>query len=262
MNNRKNFLVLLSFLFIVILFSNLKIKAEKIPPLTNEDCIKCHPSIVFQFRKEGEKHRKLKCIGCHKGHPPLVPKNKVIPKCSECHKGKPHFKLKDCTKCHNPHAPLKMDFKGKSYKKECLTCHTKIGREMNLHPSKHAKLACTYCHIKHKYIPSCLKCHTPHASWQTSADCLKCHPAHTPSFITYDINLPNKYCGACHKNIQRILEHNKTKHSKLTCAFCHRGRHGIIPQCEACHGVPHPQSMMRRYKNCLSCHKDAHNLVE
>ncbi len=263
MNSKKQLIIfLITFFFIFKFFVYQKVKSEKIPPLTDTDCIKCHPSIVYQIKAEGAKHSKVKCVECHKGHRPLVPKEKVIPSCSECHKGKLHYTLSNCIKCHDPHAPLKMDFKGKSYKKECLTCHSKVDKEMEEHPSKHAELACTYCHTKHKYIPNCLDCHKPHASWEKFKDCLKCHPAHTPTYITYTLDIPNRYCGVCHKNIKKTLESGKTKHAVLKCAFCHRGRHGIIPQCEACHGIPHPQSMIREYKGCLGCHKDPHNLIK
>ncbi len=264
MNNKKLMFFLMIFFFILEFVIYQKIKAkETTSVLTDADCIKCHPSKVSQIKTEGGKHAKVKCIDCHKGHPPLVPKEKVIPSCSECHKGKPHYTLSNCIGCHvNPHTPLKIVLKGKKLKKECLSCHSKVGKEMEEHPSKHEKLACTYCHIKHGYIPDCLKCHKPHFAGQKFEDCIKCHPAHKPTYITYGLDVPNSYCGACHKDIQKILESGKTKHALLNCAFCHRGRHRIIPQCEACHGIPHPQSMVRQYKGCLGCHGDPHNLIK
>ena len=202
MNNKRliGFLIIFFFILEFVIYQKIKAK-ETISVLTDADCIKCHPSEVSQIKTEGGKHAKVKCIDCHRGHPPLVPKEKVIPSCSECH-------------------------------------------------------------IKHGYIPDCLKCHKPHFAGQKFEDCIKCHPVHKPTYITYGLDVPNSYCGACHKDIQKILESGKTKHALLNCAFCHRGRHRIIPQCEACHGIPHPQSMVRQHKGCLGCHGDPHNLIK
>jgi len=230
--------------------------------LTNADCIKCHTKEVLQIEQKGGKHKKVGCLACHKGHYPKIPKSAMIPKCSECHKGKAHFRLPHCERCHsNPHEPLVMNLAKGHYKKECMTCHKKEGEELEKYPTKHSLLACNTCHVQHGYIPSCLKCHKPHLAGQTNKDCKLCHAAHRPVPVLYGMNIPNKYCTACHPKIGKMLASTHTKHRKLKCVFCHRGRHKIIPTCQACHGEPHPYVMVKGRK-CLDCHNDAHALIK
>ena len=245
--------------------AQVKAAAEKPQPavLTDADCIKCHPQQVKELASKGHRHRKVGCLGCHKGHAPLFPKSKMIPKCSECHKGQAHFTLKNCLSCHtNPHTPLEITFKKGQYKKACLTCHSGPGEQMAEFPSAHAQKPCNFCHTRHGYIPTCLKCHKPHLKGQTFDDCVGCHQAHKPTQVTYGANIPNRFCGACHGQIEKTLESGKTKHARLACVFCHRGVHGVKPRCQTCHGIPHPQSMLEGFKGCLDCHQDPHNLVK
>ncbi len=250
----------LSCLFFFFLKKNV-ISAEEVK-LSNADCIKCHKKEVSLIESKGGKHKtKVGCLDCHKGHYPLIPKKEMIPACSECHKGKAHFTLKNCERCHNPHKPLEINLAKGEFKKECITCHKKPGEELSKFPSKHSFLYCNTCHIKHGYIPSCLKCHKPHLAGQTFEDCKSCHGAHKPLKITYGMNIPNKYCTACHPKLGKMLKSTTTKHRKLACVFCHRGQHGIIPNCSACHGSPHPLVMVKG-KKCIDCHIDAHALVK
>ncbi len=231
--------------------------------LSNSDCIKCHPTVVEQNMKDGGKHKTaVSCLDCHRGHPPMVPKEKIIPKCSQCHKGKPHFELKNCLGCHtNPHTPLKITFAG-DITKPCLTCHAAQGKELKAHPSEHTKLACTECHDVHKKIPNCLDCHDPHLQGQKMKDCLECHPAHSPLVITYGQDIPNAYCGACHGEVAKKLQANKTKHHQLACVYCHKHQHGIVPRCQTCHGAPHSKEILSKFPKCTTCHIGAHNLVK
>ena len=239
-------------------------KQTQTAQLTNADCIKCHPNVVHQIESAGGKHKTdVTCLDCHEGgHPPLVPKEKIIPQCSKCHQGEEHFTLPNCLDCHkNPHEPLNITFP-ENTKAACKTCHSQQVQEVNEHPSAHSKVDCSFCHTKHRYIPDCLDCHEPHREGQQFAECVKCHPVHMPLNITYGMDIPNADCGACHGDIQKTLESGTTKHAKLACVYCHRGVHGVIPPCEACHGKPHPKAMLEKYKSCLDCHQDAHNLVK
>ncbi len=233
--------------------------------LQNSDCVKCHPKIVHENQKAGGKHKtEVACLDCHEGgHPPSVPGEKIIPKCSKCHQGEPHFQLKGCLKCHqNPHTPLNIVFSGENNMPACATCHPEQVEEIKSNPSAHAEVDCTFCHTKHGYIPSCLKCHEPHREGQQFKDCVSCHQVHQPLNVTYGDNIPNKDCGACHGDLEKELESGKTKHAKLKCVFCHKNKHGVRPACQDCHGVPHPPAMMKRFKNCVDCHVDPHNLVK
>ncbi len=238
--------------------------AENAPgaELTNADCIKCHPGIVHQIQEAGGKHKtEVACLDCHEGgHPPATPKGAIIPKCSKCHEGEPHFQLKGCLKCHrNPHQPLKIVFPSKTIH-ACQTCHPKEVKDLTQHHTAHAKLDCSYCHNRHGYIPECLKCHKPHRKGQKFKDCLRCHRAHYPLPVTYGKDVPNKDCGACHPDLKKLLESGHTKHAKLQCVFCHKKTHGVRPACTGCHGKPHPAAMMKKFKKCTDCHRDAHNL--
>jgi len=232
--------------------------------LSNADCVKCHPNIVHQIQTAGGKHQsEVGCLDCHEGgHPPLVPGEKIIPQCSKCHEGEEHFTLPNCLGCHrNPHEPLNITFPEET-KQACKTCHPQQVQEVTEHPSAHAEVDCSFCHTKHGYIPDCLKCHEPHREGQQFSECVKCHPVHQPLNITYGMDIPNSDCGACHGDIQETLESGHTKHSQLACVYCHRGQHGVIPPCEACHGKPHPKAMLAKFKSCLDCHQDPHNLVK
>lgn len=231
--------------------------------LTNSDCIKCHKKEVSQVSTTGGKHKDVGCLKCHKGHYPDIPKEKMIPQCSECHKGKDHYTIENCSSCHiNPHEPKNITFKDREYRKECATCHSNEYVEITKVKSKHTDLSCNFCHTKHKEIPSCLNCHGGHLEEQTFKDCLSCHKPHSPVKVTYPNETPNKFCEACHQKEGLGLKATTTKHGKLTCAFCHRNQHKVIPNCETCHGAPHPKAMLERFKGCNDCHNEAHNLLK
>jgi len=231
--------------------------------LTDQDCIKCHPQIVKQVDENGAKHKtEIGCLDCHEGHPPMVAKEEIIPACDMCHSGEPHFELENCASCHtNPHQPLNIKFEGKIVE-ACLTCHAAQGKELKEHPSSHTDLGCNECHTRHREIPPCLRCHSPHTAEMKNEDCLTCHPPHKPLVIGYGPDIPNNYCAACHDDVADMLDKNKTKHHDLTCVYCHRAKHAVIPACETCHGTPHPQTMLANFPECNMCHKGAHDLIK
>jgi predicted CXXCH cytochrome family protein len=237
-------------------------KAEKsIPQLSNADCIKCHQKVQETINANGGKHKTaVTCMDCHRGHPPMVSKEKIIPACKECHAGKAHYEIEGCNSCHSdPHAPLEMKLAA-NITDPCISCHEKEGEDLKNNPNKHTNLSCTGCHPVHKEIPLCLNCHQPHSPEMVNKDCLMCHPAHKPLVITYGSNMPSKYCAACHKNISDTLTGVGTKHSSLACVFCHKERHKMIPTCESCHGTPHPAGMLSQFPQCDMCHISAHSL--
>lgn len=235
--------------------------AQAAAQLTIADCVKCHPKVVATVDEKGSKHKTaVNCMDCHKGHPPMVSKENIIPLCSMCHSGKPHYEIGGCNTCHSdPHAPLQMQLAA-NITGPCLSCHPKQGQELKDHPSKHTQLFCTSCHTKHKEVPPCATCHRPHTESMTNKDCLICHPAHQPLTITYGPDMPSNFCAPCHQTIFNTLAATKTKHSALACVFCHKEKHGMVPQCETCHGSPHPAAMMKEYPQCNMCHVSAHSL--
>jgi hypothetical protein len=230
------------------------------PELTTDDCIKCHKQPPVDIAAQGGKHKtNVSCMDCHVGHPPSVRDN--IPLCSNCHEGLPHFKLENCLGCHsNPHTPLNITLSGE-LTAPCLTCHTEQIAQLKEFPSKHSSLACSQCHSdKHGRIPVCMECHSPHSNEMTMSDCVTCHQVHKPLMVTYPEDIPNKSCGACHDQAYALLQASKAKHSQLQCATCHQAKHKMVPQCQMCHGVPHPEGIMAKFPSCGGCHNIAHDL--
>ncbi len=228
------------------------------PALTTDDCVKCHTAPPEDIAANGAGHKTITCFDCHSGHRPASKNN--IPQCSQCHSGKPHYELKGCLGCHkNPHTPLKISF-GNNVTDPCLTCHSQQIKQLRENKSKHTNLYCSGCHSVHRIVPQCTQCHKPHSADMTQADCKKCHKAHMPKVVTYAADIPNKDCGACHQKALNLLSASKSKHSKLACAFCHAGKHKMVPNCQSCHNVPHPAGMMAKFPRCFDCHYIAHDL--
>ncbi len=249
--------------FFAVFFSITAVSAAQQPTaqqqLTNADCVKCHAGPPADIAANGGKHATITCQDCHVGHPPAVPREKVIPSCSECHGGKPHYELKGCLSCHrNPHTPLVITV-GSNVTDPCLTCHSQEIKQLTEHKSKHTSLYCSTCHPVHGKVPQCLQCHKPHSSDMVQADCNKCHKAHMPTVVAYG-DVPSKDCGACHKRAFELLTGSKAKHRTFNCSFCHQAKHKMIPECEGCHGTPHPAGIMAKFTKCGDCHHTAHDL--
>ncbi len=247
---------------------------KEIKPLTPAECARCHYPIFSILKKGGGKHR-FECVRCHQQFHRYNPNKQnwaqIMPKCQRCH-GLPHGKeFGNCLECHKePHAPkdipfdvLTKEYTPKGAKKgmvACALCHKPFAAEMKSHPSAHNDVGCQGCHAdKHGYIPDCMNCHEPHIQGQTMKDCLSCHAPHSPTDIKYAEETPNEICSACHKDIYDKLQTNRTKHTDLYCATCHT-KHGLIPECQECHGLPHTANLHKKYPNCLDCHKDPHDL--
>lgn len=228
--------------------------------LVNEDCGKCHPSQVDRLAENGGKHKTVNCLGCHREHAPKGAD--TIPKCGDCHDGKDHYKVKECKSCHSdPHTPLIMRF-GENVKEGCRSCHPEPAADMDTYPSRHANQSCAFCHPVHKEIPPCSRCHEPHTKEQTKEQCLGCHPPHSPLTITYPNDTPAAFCVPCHKQAEKEMAKNRTKHRRFTCAFCHRGSHPVLPDCVICHGQPHQPDVHREVPRCGGCHNTAHSLTK
>ncbi len=232
--------------------------------LNIDDCQKCHMPFVQQIGEAGARHQtEVTCLDCHVGtHPPGTEKGSLIPQCSNCHEGEAHFTLDNCLGCHqNPHQPLKIVFEGE-VKTACNTCHSGVVAEIDANPTKHTEVDCSFCHDKHGYKPDCLDCHEPHMAGQQFADCVTCHQVHQPLTLAYGTDVQNVHCGACHGDIRGKLESGSTKHAGFQCVFCHANKHGVVPQCQDCHGVPHNAQMVSKFEGCNACHQSAHSLLK
>jgi len=81
-----------------------------------------------------------------------------------------------------------------------------------------------------------------------------------PKLVTYAADIPSQDCGACHQKVIHQFNTATAKHKPLACAFCHKGKHRMIPACQDCHGSPHPASIMAKFPKCGRCHSNAHDL--
>ena len=225
------------------------------------DCAKCHQDAPASIASNGGKHQTaVTCLDCHGEHPPWG--EDVIPQCSMCHEDRSHFELENCLGCHsNPHEPLALNLSG-DIKDACLTCHEGPGEDFANYESAHAEQSCTFCHEVHGQIPDCSICHEPHAEGQMTSDCLACHPAHHPLEINYALTTPRNFCVPCHEEVGELMAKTVTKHQTFTCAFCHRGSHPTVPECQTCHGEPHSPLIHKKFPTCIDCHLGTHNLVK
>ncbi|MCB2183407.1 MAG: hypothetical protein KQH63_15340 [Desulfobulbaceae bacterium] len=225
--------------------------------VTEEDCRKCHENIVLILERKGEAHKQL-CMQCHQGHPPAD--MEIVPACSRCHQGEEHFSLQGCINCHaDPHKPLEIHLT-KKITAPCLTCHSEQAEQLKANPSIHSLLQCTACHYYHGQIQPCRNCHLPHSDTMGQESCLFCHKAHMPLAVTYGEDIPSDYCGSCHEEVYATIAVTWSKHRNVKCVRCHAGSHGKIPQCQDCHGIPHPEDIWGKFDQCNDCHDIAHDL--
>jgi len=81
-----------------------------------------------------------------------------------------------------------------------------------------------------------------------------------PKNIGYDDKTPSKDCAACHKAAYTMLTASVSKHKDLSCVVCHQAKHKMVPQCQSCHGTPHPAAILAKFPKCGQCHSIAHDL--
>ena len=241
----------------------LALTAGAVPtPLLLDDCRKCHEKIVIDTSTRGAKHStEVTCLDCHSEHPPKG--TEVVPACSMCHDPaeKNHFSADNCLDCHNPHHPLEINFsKIAMVKPSCISCHHDEGTQLSEYPSKHSELDCKECHLEHGRFLACLECHEPHIEEMTYQDCLTCHKPHMPMVVKYPETVPSTFCTGCHIREAELLLGTSTLHRQLSCAYCHKTQHKLIPQCTICHGMPHSNPLHAKFPDCLKCHIDAHGL--
>lgn len=246
---------------------------QNIQPLAMQQCAQCHIAVFNTLKASGNRHQK-ECTFCHEVYhtyaPGKVEYAEALPKCVTCH-GYPHGEKEDtktCGNCHsNAHAPLNLP----SVKQDlCSNCHSGPPQQLKEFPSKHTDLACTDCHTKHGFIPSCLSCHSQegrrpyHLVGVEPKVCLTCHAGpHKPMVIAYAENTPKEYCGNCHKNAshaqvyQTVTKANSKHNTEITCAACH-DTHGKIPSCFKCHDQEGHRANLKD-EDCLRCHTNPHD---
>jgi predicted CXXCH cytochrome family protein len=246
-------------------------------PMLRKKCMECHPDIARLLRTAGEKHSGVACRDCHlQVHVYFSDKiqyQDILPKCARCHQHPHGEELVNCSDCHQEaHSPLYIPA-GRALGQGCYVCHEDLDKDIKTFATQHTELYCTACHhTKHGHVPQCLECHQKHkgslpAPGVIKTDlalfdqCLNCHPPHKALKVEYADDTPNSICGYCHRKAGEMLAANKTKHSALQCTLCHPAKHRTIKRCRECHGIPHPQSMVKKFRSCGHCHGVAHSVM-
>jgi hypothetical protein len=81
-----------------------------------------------------------------------------------------------------------------------------------------------------------------------------------PSPAVFDHGVSDRDCAPCHGEVFEQIRANKTGHGRRSCVSCHQRRHGTLPQCSTCHGLPHRLSEAALFEECGRCHNTAHDL--
>ena len=226
--------------------------------LLDTDCSKCHTGPATDLAFAGGAHEEVSCSGCHDGHPPRA--KVTIPRCGKCHAGDSHFVKPSCSGCHaNSHMPLRIVMSHDS-SEPCRECHPREVALVDRGGSLHSGQACSECHIAHRQKPHCTECHEPHESSKVRGECRGCHRPHMPSPVLFGLQVPSSDCSPCHAEAYSSLSANRTGHNRRSCVSCHQTRHGAIPECATCHGLPHRLRGDATFADCGGCHGVAHDL--
>jgi ribosomal protein S27AE len=190
------------------------IMAHEIKYAGHQICAECHDDI--EAMKNQSNHKMVNCEACHgpaNAHAesggevePVVPRDREH--CALCHAYNPakptgypqidiiaHNPVKQCTSCHDPHAPEPPVTPG-----ECAACHASISRTKALSP--HAPLECTVCHetpLEHKINPRL----EPAGKPADRSECGQCHARNSQSDrfiprIDMDSHGDQYPCWQCH----------------------------------------------------------------
>lgn len=152
---------------------------------------------------------------------------------------------------------------------QCARCHVSVFQNLKAVGGKH-QIDCTRCHVQfHVYnprtsnyadiMPKCAACHKSSSGGAFHGDdpgvtnCLTCHAdPHRPNEIP--MSGVQDQCGKCHAKEAKEVAGTPSAHATaVSCADCHSGNHGHIPQCADCHSSHSPTVSMQS-KDCMSCH--------
>jgi predicted CXXCH cytochrome family protein len=227
-------------------------------PVSLGDCKSCHEEVdakahTYKLSREG---RDL-CEYCHLDQ--TTKKNIHEP-----------LKTGKCTDCHDPHSSdNKALVRGKTVAELCAKCHQTVA-DVQFPHGPVAVGECTVCHASHsadrpKLLVDeptnlCFSCHvvTKNELSQfefvhepAKNDCIGCHNPHgaaNPKMLKADA--PD-VCYPCHKDIQKVAQTSKHKHTAVTeqggCLHCHTPHASTVQfilkdapmsLCETCHNEP------------------------
>jgi len=218
-----------------------------------ESCSDCHQDQADQLRKMPSAHTEMGCGDCHQEQ------HGRVPSCTECHDAPHGDKQVACSNCHeNAHAPLTISTQ--KLGESCSDCHQDQADQLRKMPSAHTEMGCGDCHQEqHGRVPSCSECHESHFPGQVQASCMECHPPHQPLSISFAADADAMTCADCHVEVFVKWSKTASRHGKVNCMVCHSS-HGSIAACTDCHRPPHDPELIAKFKSCLGCHLDAHNL--
>ena len=194
--------------------------------------------------------------------------------CLTCHQDKNAAEIKgtvhkpavrDCLKCHDPHASdnkfqLLKPTSGEQKENLCLSCHT-IGLNVPEKGSRHAALdmGCETCHLTHKTgDPSKLE-FAYHLTKSPPALCVDCHDPSSADLQKAHQNQPfaTANCVECHDPHQSVLP-------KLMAKFTHPPF--ADKQCEVCHAPAKDGKVALTQESakalCATCHDEKAKLIE
>jgi hypothetical protein len=81
-----------------------------------------------------------------------------------------------------------------------------------------------------------------------------------PAPVLFGLKVPSSECAPCHRRAYDAMAENTTGHRRRSCVSCHQAKHGVIPECATCHGLPHRLRGEALFSNCWECHGTAHSL--
>lgn len=209
----------------------------------HSNCYACHTPTTRHLEKGGRGNIELpdssKCLACHQNN-----QHKLMNWSFSAH-SKAGV---ECRQCHGNHSPKVKELPPQLMKTDkesslCMTCHQDVAARLRLkshHPVREGAL-------------SCVSCHAPHESEQTS------------------LFGKNEQCNQCHQNVRgpKVFEHAPVVED---CTICHNP-HGSpnrrlmqLPQpiqCLQCHSLSasrHGGSNLNgaQLRNCVNCHSAVH----
>jgi hypothetical protein len=235
---------------------------------TPRTCIGCHRKDDNHKGNYGEK-----CESCHNAHGwkpstfnhdtdthyPLKDKHRQV-KCAGCHTGMLYNNKpgKDCISCH-----LKDDKHKTTLGDKCETCHTERSwKEPPGFDHDKSRFPLLGSHVK----TACKDCHTDALYRQTPSTCVACHR----KVDKHESNLGER-CETCHssekwKDVQGRFDHDRSRfplrnaHAarSVKCQDCHetlKAMRGTPTECNSCHRRDDRHEGTLGAK-CETCHQD------